>query len=334
MKDSFNDKPCARRRERRPYTAMGDWFVDWRGLVPRPSAHLPLLWGIGMVTLIGSLLAVEPTLNRMGAALGAGSLGLAAWSNLVGALLCLGLSIFRNGPPRLHLRHVPFFLAWTLVLGCLFKVWLVVVAREVEASTIALVVSTRAFMVFGLAAVIAMERPTLRRCAGLGVGLAAISGLLLARGADIGGTSALWLFAALGLPLLLAVHTLLMAMRPKDLDSFATTGIMLLLAGSVLAILAQQSGQLRLPPEAFGPLALIILTVGATAGVAVALALDLVSRVGPVFASQMAYVQTIAGILWSMLLLKEDVPPMTLVAAALVFLGFWLVQPRARPRTA
>ncbi len=289
--------------------------------------RMTLLKATGMILFVGSLLAIEPSLIRMGTGLGAPPLGLAAWSNLVGAAFCLAVSGYRAGLPRFGLRHLPFFLAWTLVLGCLFKVWLVVVAREVDATTIALVVSTRAFMVFGLAALIAMERPSLRRLAGLSLGFAAVAGLLLAQGAGSGGTAPRWLAAALCLPGLLALHTLLMAVRPRDIDAFAATGIMLLVSGAMLSVLAPWAGPGHVPAEAMVKLGGIVLTVGVAAGLALALALDLVSRVGPVFASQMAYVQTLAGIVWGMLLLGEALPSLSWVALGLVLVGVRLVQP-------
>jgi drug/metabolite transporter (DMT)-like permease len=60
----------------------------------------------------------------------------------------------------------------------------------------------------------------------------------------------------------------------------------------------------------------------------VALALDLVAITGAVFASQMAYSQTLSGIAWGMLLLGEQLPGMAWGAFGLVILGFWLVQPK------
>ena len=48
--------------------------------------------------------------------------------------------------------------------------------------------------------------------------------------------------------------------------------------------------------------------IGAASGIAVALALDLVATAGAVFASQIAYSQTLAGIVWGMLLLGEQLP--------------------------
>lgn len=71
---------------------------------------------------------------------------------------------------------------------------------------------------------------------------------------------------------------------------------------------------------------LIIVVLGAATGVAVGLALELVARVGAVFASQMAYAHTLAGIGWGMILLDERLPPFASGPLVLVLIGFLLVQ--------
>ena len=193
---------------------------------------------------------------------------------------------------------------------------------------IALIGSSRGFMVFGLAALIALERPNLRRLAGLSVGFAAVAAVLLIRSSAGGENNTLWLIAALVLPLLLAMHTLLMTWRPRDIDAFATVGIMMALSAVFLAPIAFASDAMFWPKFEFGRLELIILVLGVASASAVALALDIVATAGAVFASQMAYSQTLAGIAWGMLLLDEQLSPVAWGALALVIVGFWLVQPK------
>ncbi len=286
------------------------------------------LWGTIMVIVAGSLFAIGPSLSRLGAELGATAFGLAVWSNVVGAVVCLAIGAARTGFPRLRLAHMRFYLLWALVYGCLYKLWLVVVAENVEATVIALVASSRAFMVFALAALIALERPNLRRLLGLGIGFAAVAVVLISRGADAQGTAAIWLLAALGLPALLAVHTLLMVWRPREIDAFITTGIMLTISVFFLIPVAVYTDRLFLPDQSFSRLNVIIVVFGVATAIAVALALDLVARAGAVFASQMSYIQTLAGIAWGMLLLNEELSYVAWGALALVVLGFLLVQPK------
>jgi len=284
------------------------------------------LRGTLLVLAAGGIFGITPALGRMAVGLGAPALGTVLWANIVAAIVCFGIVAVRGGWPRLKLVHLRFFIPWALVLGCLYQLFTVIISGHVEASMIALVGSSRGFMVFGLAALIALERPSLRRLAGLGVGFAAVAAVLLTRGAGGEENDGLWLVAALVLPLLLAVHTLLMNWRPRDLDAFATVGIMMLLSAVLLAHVAFASDAMFWPKLEFGRLELIILVLGTAS--AIALALDIVATAGAVFAGQMAYSQTLAGIAWGMLLLDERLAPAAWGALALVILGFWLVEPK------
>lgn len=286
------------------------------------------LRGILLVLVAGGIFGVAPALGRMAGGLGAPSLGVVLWANLVAAVLCLAIGVVRAGIPRIRMAHLPFFLIWAVTLGCLYQYATVLIAGHLEASTIAMIGSSRGFMVFVLAALIAVERPSLRRLAGLGIGFVTVVAVLMLYGTGGGTADLRWLVAALGLPLLLAVHTLLMTWRPRDLDSFATVGIMMTLSAAMLAPITAVSGAMFWPGPAIGKLELIVLVLGAASGIAIALALDLVATTGAVFASQMAYSQTLAGIVWGMLLLGEQLPALAWGAFGVVILGVWLVQPK------
>ena len=85
---------------------------------------------------------------------------------------------------------------------------------------------------------------------------------------------------------------------------------------------------LFLPSAFFGQREVITVALGVSTAAALVLALDLVATAGPVFASQMAYSQTLAGIAWGMLLLGERLSPLAWASLALVIVGFWLVEPK------
>jgi CheY-like chemotaxis protein len=314
---------------------LGRLAVVFRGLAHeiydrerRLDRTVRTLRGTLIVLAAGGIFGITPALGRMAAVLGTPPLGFVLWANTVAAIICFAIAATRSGWPRLRLAHLRFFAAWAVILGCLYQLLTVVISKHVEASVIALVGSSRGFMVFGLAALMSIERPSLRRFAGLGVGFAAVAAVLMNRGAGGEESDLLWLIAALVLPLLLAIHTLLMTWRPSDLDAFAAVGIMMAVSAILIAPVAYASGDVFWPWDSIGRLQLIILALGAASAIALALALDLVRTAGAVFASQMAYSQTLAGIAWGMLLLDEQLTPAAWGALALVILGFWLVEPR------
>lgn len=284
--------------------------------------------GAVLVVLAGAIFGITPALARMATGLGAPPLGVVVWANLAAGIVCLAIALLRGGPPRIGRSDLPFFIAWALVLGCMYQLTTVLVSKHVEASMISLIGSARGFMVFALAALIAVEPPSLRRFAGLGLGFAAVAVVLLMRGGEGSESNILWLLAALLMPLLLAIHTLMMTRRPRSLDAFATVGVMMTLSALLLAPIASAVGDMIWPSTMTVRMIVLILLLGVTSGIAVALALELVAIAGAVFASQMAYAQTLAGIAWGMLLLGEQLPVIAWGALMFVVAGFWLVQPR------
>lgn len=314
---------------------LGELAVVFHGLAHeiyererRADRTVRTLRGTILVLAAGGIFGITPALGRLAGGLGAPALGVVVWANIVAAIVCFSIGGLRGARPRLRKADLPFFLAWALVLGCLYQVFTVAIAGHVEASMISLIGSGRGFMVFTLAALIALERPNLRRLAGLGIGFSAVAAVLFFRGIGSEGESLAWLAATLVLPLLLAVHTLMMTWRPRDLDAFVTVGVVMALSALMLAPLAGATGTMFWTHAGIGEIGAIILALGTASGVAVALALDLVATAGAVFASQMAYSQTLTGIVWSMLLLGEQLPAVAWGAFGLVILGFWLVQPR------
>lgn len=293
----------------------------------RTDLTVRTLRGTLLVLVAGSIFGIAPALGRLASAREIPILGMVFWSAVVAAVLCLSFSVVRGGLPRLKLQDFGFLTLWALLLGCLYQFMTILIAAHVEASLIAIIGSSRGFMVFLLAAFLALERPSLRRFLGLGLGFAAVATVLLVQGTGE-ENDLLWLALALVLPFLLSLHTLLMSWRPRHLDAAATVGIMMALSAFFLLPLTAAQDALFLPSPPFGQRELITLALGVSTAVALVLALDLVATAGPVFASQMAYSQTLAGIAWGMLLLGERLSPLAWGSLVLVIVGFWMVEPK------
>ncbi len=294
----------------------------------RSDMRAKTLWGVIMLIVAGGLIGGAPALGRIAAELGGGAIEVSVATNLVGALGCFAVAVWRGRVPKLCARNLSFCLVAAVVFGCLYRVWLNVVASQVEATTIALVSSSRSFMVFGLAALLSLERPSGRRVLGLGLGLAAVGAVLVAQGSMETEAGFGWTLATLGLPAILAVHTLVMAWRPRDLDPYAAAGLMMILAAGLLVVIGLASGEPVFPSDAGPQLGMVLIAFGLAIGLAVAVSLEIVARAGAVFAGQVAYVQTLAGIAWGMILLGEQLPMLAWGALGMVILGFFLVQPR------
>jgi drug/metabolite transporter (DMT)-like permease/DNA-binding NarL/FixJ family response regulator len=295
----------------------------------RRNLVLRTIRGALLVLAAGAVFGLAPAIGRISSHHALPPLGVVFWANVVAAVACLGIAAARGGLPRLTRDDLRFLVAWAIVLGCLYQPLTAMAAVHVEASTIALAGSTRGFIVFLLAALLALEAPSLRRFLGLGAGFIAVAAVLSTQASAGGGAATAWMFAALVLPALLAVHTLLMSWRSASVDATAAVGIMMAFSAVLLLPVAAGTGTLFSPWTAAPAATWIILSLGLSTALALVLALCLVTCAGPVFASQMAYSQTLAGIGWGVLLLGESLPSLAWAALAIVIAGFWLVTPRA-----
>jgi CheY-like chemotaxis protein/drug/metabolite transporter (DMT)-like permease len=287
------------------------------------------LQGGFLVLAVGLVWGLTPALSRMAAGLGSNPLGLAVWVNGIAALICLGIASYRRRLPRLSWNELRFFVYWAIIAGILQRMTTFIAAAHVEAAMLSLIVTLQGFIVFAIAAMTGMERANAKRLVGLLVGLGGVSLVLFTRFDIAAGAQNAWLFFAMLLPLLFALEALVLAgRRPVHVDIFASVGLMMGLSAAFLAPVAWATGSLLpLGPE-IGRLEMLVLLMGLVGAASLLLAFRLVATAGAVFYSQSAYAMTIAGVVWGMLLLSEELAPLAWLAFAIIVLGMYLVEPK------
>lgn len=288
------------------------------------------LQGSFLVLAVGLVWGLTPALSRMASGLGSNPLGLAIWVNGIAAVFCLSIAVYRHNLPRLQRSDIMFFIYWAVIAGILQRVTTFVATEHVEAAMLSLVVTLQGFIVFAFAAYTKMERASPRRLLGLIVGLMGVSLVLLTRFDMAGGTQNAWLLFAMILPLLFAIEAIVLAgNRPKHIDNFTSVGIMMGLSAIMLAPFAYFSGDLMPLGPSVGKLEILVLLMGIVGATSVLLAFRLIASAGAVFYSQSAYTMTIAGVVWGMLLLNEELSIMAWIAFGIIFFGMYLVEPKA-----
>ena len=316
--------------------ALGRLAAVFRGMAEeiydrekRLRRAVQTLQGSLLVIAVGVAWGLTPALARMASGLGAEPIGLGVWVNGIAALMCLSIAAWRGKLPRLTFRELGFFLGWAVIAGVLQRLTTFWVTGYVEAAMLSLIVTLQGFMVFAFAAVTRMEAPSPRRLLGLLVGLIGVVAVLYTRFDDAAKAEGIWLAIALILPLLFAVEAVyLAARRPVHVDLFASVGLMMGFSAVFLAVMAAATGGfMPLGPE-IGRLELITVLMGVVGATSVLLAFHLIAAAGAVFASQSAYAMTIAGIVWGMLLLNEEVSVVAWIAIGVILLGLYLVEPK------
>lgn len=315
--------------------ALGRFAAVFRGMAEeiydrekRLRRNIRTLQGAILVLAVGAAWGLLPALARLSAGLGSNPIALGIWVNAVSAVVCLSFAAYRGSWMKISFTHLRFILVWAIIAGVLQRMVTFWVTEHVEAAMLSLVVTTQGFMVFVFAAAMKLEAISIRRSAGLLLGLSGVLLVLLTRG-DLSGSDGPWLLVALILPFLFALESILIAARrPDDLDMYFAVGLMMGLSAIVLAVVALVSGQTIAIGSGFGRLEVIVVLMGLVGAISVLLAFHLLTTTGAVFASQSAYSMTIAGIVWGMLLLNEALSPTAWIGLALVLGGVYLVEPK------
>ena len=229
-------------------------------------------------------------------------------------------------------RHPAALRLYALVagFGLLLPFFAVLAAAErVPAGVLALAIGLIPIATLGFAAGVGRERADLRRGLGLILGLGAVAALTLPGIGLAGRIGLAGLLLALIAPLAYGLEGVIVdlfaaeAIRPVDITLGASLIALPLLVAAALVL-----GVPILPrdppgaPEAAIALGAVLHVTGYIAY------LWLIGRAGPVFAAQIAYVETAAGVGWSWLLLSETYPAGFWLALALLTGGLLLVRPR------
>lgn len=285
--------------------------------------NIRTLKGSILLLAVGALWGLMVPLSRLISIDVPQAIGASFWIELVGGLICCGWAAAGGKFSRINSKTMAFICMWA-VLQAISSILLLLTAGHLPGIVISILIALEGFAVFLFAAVMRIEESNLRRFAGLALGLCGVVVLLFARESADGFSDWVWLLAALGIPLAYGAADLLVAARhPGDLDATAGMGLLMLLASIFTLPLALTTGQFFIPTPTQGHI--LILLAGLLSAVCNVAFVYLIASTGAVFASQSAYAITVAGIIWSVLLLGESLTLWSLGALALIIGGLILV---------
>jgi drug/metabolite transporter (DMT)-like permease len=209
------------------------------------------------------------------------------------------------------------------------------VIGHVPAGVMAVVVATVPMLTYGFALTLGMERFGWRRAAGIGLGLAGALCLLLPRASLPDPAMLGWVVLAFLTPAFYAANSVYSARwRPAGGHSLGLACGMMFgasifqhgRAGERIEAAARQRGRAgeRQLLSALGQIAI--------SSVAYILFFEVLRLAGAVFFSQVAYIVTLAGLSWGMVVFGERHSGWLYLATGLIFAGLALVNLRRRSR--
>lgn len=268
-------------------------------------------------------------LAKLSVSTGYQPLGVMFWQLVTILVLSGAACLYRHGRLPLRRDSLAIF-AWVAFLGTLIPDYLLYLsAARLPAGILSALLAMVPVFSMPMALLLGLEKPVLRRVLGVVCGAGSIL-LIFGQRASLPDPGALG-FAALALAAagFYAAQGIYVTWRAiRGLDA-----IQMLFGSSVVAFVlvapgAVLSGQFVNLWRPWGQAEWAILGTSVFHALAYGGYFALLSRAGPVFTSQVAFVVTGSGVLWSMALLGETYSLWVWAGFALMFAGIALLQPR------
>jgi drug/metabolite transporter (DMT)-like permease len=194
---------------------------------------------------------------------------------------------------------------------------------------VAIAFASMPLFTYSLSVLFKIELAKRRRLLGVMLGLVAMSLLVLPESALPAPGLAPWVLLALGASVSMSIeNTYAGGFRPPAIGSLELSFVRQGTAVLILLPLALFTSSSMALFEPWGVAQYAASGNGLLSGIAFTLLLYVINTAGPVFASQTAYVITLAGVAWGMLLFGETHSIYIWAALVMTLIGISLVRPR------
>jgi drug/metabolite transporter (DMT)-like permease len=245
-------------------------------------------------------------LAKLATGLGAPPVGLAFLEAAGSGLLLLLVTWMQRRSPPLDGRSLRFYVISGALGVAIPNVLIFHAARHLSVGLLAILMTLTPLVTYGFSLVLRLERFWWVRALGLLFGLLGVA-LILAPSSSLPGPGlAFWVVIGfLGTTSFAAQNVYIAHAWPENGDALALSCGGLIASAFMLAPLAAATeGFIALTPP-WGAIQWAGGTMGAINAVLTVIFIASIRRAGPVFTSQTAYLITIAGVLWGMLLFNE-----------------------------
>lgn len=278
----------------------------------------------------GTLWGLTIPLTKVAVSSGHHPFGLIFWQFMLSAVVLFALIKVRRSRIVIDRAHVLFFTVIAFTGTLLPNTASYFAAFHLPAGVMALVIALVPMFSLLVALTLRFERFQLKRLAGVVLGACAIALLVLPDTSLPDPSKAIFVMVALIAPMFYGVEGNYLSVRqPADSGPVATLFGASCVGAIISLPLTLVSGTFINPIHSgLGPSELALIANIGLHLVAYVGYIWLVKQAGPVFAAQVAYIVTPAGILLSMLLLDEQPSTFIWLALMILLVGLFLVQPR------
>lgn len=283
----------------------------------------------GLLLGLGAGWGMTQPLGKIAASTGHPAFGLIFWQLVTCIVVLGGLTLARGRGLRWRARDLRFFTAVALLGTVIPNFTFYTSIARLPSGIMSIIISTIPLIAFPVNLALGTESFDRRRLLGLGLGLLGVLMIALPRSSLPDPAMMAFLPVAMVGPLCYALENTYVARAGLgSLDAISAMLGVSCVAALLVGLMMLGTGQAYLPGLTMPDAAL----AGSSALHALLYAtfVWLAARTGAVFASQSAYVTTLSGVIFAMLLLNERPSPWIWAALAVLLAGMTLVKPRAQ----
>jgi drug/metabolite transporter (DMT)-like permease len=278
---------------------------------------------------LGLVWGMTFSLAKIAAEGGGHPIGIAYWQSLLGAIVLVSFSILKRRPIPINRKYLLFYTLCGILGSAIPNTLFFYAASKISAGVLSITVATVPLMTFAAAAMLRVEKLAWGRALGVIFGMTSIVLLVGPEASLPDPDSGIWVMAGVLAAVCYTIENMLIAIRmPEGVDAFAIAGGMFTAATLIMTPFMFVDGVFVPLLWPWGPIEFSILGMAFVSTFAYGIFVYLIIEAGPVFASQTAYVVTLSGVFWGMIIFGEQHSFWIWISLAIMMIALALVTPR------
>ena len=291
------------------------------------KSYLPWL----ILGYMGIVWGLSFSLSKIAVGLGGTPIGLTFWTCLLTGLMLLFYTIIRGQKIRFRLKDLQIILLLAFLGAMLPNMFFYYAAAHVSAGILSITITVVPIATYALSFILKLEAISARRITGVFFGVGAILVLVLPENSLPNKSEVIWIIVACLSSISYALENITLAIRGIDgIGPVRLSCGINLLAALILGVFSYFTDNFMPVPLPVTTLTWTILGISLIGATAYTLFVLTIANSGPLFASQVAFLVTISGVLWGMLIFGETHSSWVWLSLILMLIGMSLVSPKRK----
>ncbi len=307
--------------------------VDREPVDSAPAAvisHKRPTWTSWLLLLfVGGTWGITFSLAKLVTEAGAHPLGVSWWQAVIGGGLVWAYSAWRKALLPFTKAHAVFYVVCGALGTAVPSTMFFYAAPHIPAGVISITIAIVPMLTLGLAVSLGLERIEVIRLLGIVLGIIAVLMIVGPETSLPDRSMTTWVLVCVAGSACYAIENLWISLRrPQGSDAFGILTGMLVMAALLLTPVVLATDSFVSLAKPWGMTEFNIAAMAVVNAASYGLFIHMVTTAGPVFASQTAYLVTLSGVFWGMVIFDEQHSLWIWGALMVMMAGLTLVKPK------